>query len=282
MKSLKDGLVMYNGVKVPCVGYGTFQVSDDGVAEIVAEALKVGYRHIDTASFYDNEKGVGEGIRNSNLPREEIFVTTKVWNSDQGYDSTLKAFEKSRQNLGLEYIDLYLIHWPVVGGREEEWVELTRETWRALEELYEKGLVKSIGVSNFKAHHLKSLMEVAKIKPMINQLELHPGWLQKEAVDFCNANEILLSAWGPFSRGKLLSAGLLDDMAKKYNKTVAQLTLRWHLQRGYIPLPRTTNSSRLVENSQIFDFEISSEDMEAINVIKDTGTGRDSDEVAHP
>lgn len=281
-KSITDTYKLANGVEIPCVGFGTFQTPDGETAvQAVKAALKAGYRHIDTASVYGNEVGVGRGIVESGVPREEIFVTTKLWNADQGFEATLKAFDKSRKALGLDYVDLYLIHWPRVKQAPDDWRRLNRETWQAMEKLYEKGYIKAIGVSNFAPKHIESLAEMSLTMPMVNQIELHPGWLQQETVDYCRDKGIVVEAWGPFSRGNLFGSGELDGIAAKYGKSVAQVCLRWHLQQGYIPLPKSVTPQRIEENAQIFDFELAQEDMEYISGIKDTGTGRNPDDVLH-
>lgn len=282
LKSIQDTYTLYNDVEIPCVGYGTFQTPEgkDTVNGVKA-AIEAGYRHIDTAAVYGNEKSVGQGILESGVPREEIFVTTKVWNSDQGFESTLQAFEKSRKKLGMEYIDLYLIHWPRTKQAPDEWRRLNRETWQAMEKLYTQGYVKAIGVSNFEPQHINSLMEMSLVKPMVNQIELHPGWLQQETVDYCRDHQIQVEAWGPFSRGKLFKSGELDELAKKYGKSVAQICLRWHLQNGFLPLPKSVTPSRIKENTEFFDFELSQDEMDYISGIKDTGTGRVPHEVLH-
>lgn len=281
-KSITDTYKLANGVEIPCVGFGTFQTPDGETAvQAVKAALKAGYRHIDTASVYGNEVGVGRGIVESGVPREEIFVTTKLWNADQGFESTLKAFDKSRKALGLDYVDLYLIHWPRVKQAPDDWRRLNRETWQAMEKLYEQGYIKAIGVSNFEPKHIESLAEMSLTLPMVNQIELHPGWLQQDTVDYCRDKGIVVEAWGPFSRGNLFGSGELDGIAAKYGKSVAQVCLRWHLQQGYIPLPKSVTPQRIEENAQIFDFELAQEDMEYISGIKDTGTGRNPDDVLH-
>ncbi|MCD8071773.1 MAG: aldo/keto reductase, partial [Alistipes sp.] len=277
MKSLKDSYKMHNGVLIPCVGFGTYLSPEGQVAyNSVRSALDAGYRHIDTASVYGNEESVGRAVRESGIPREEIFVTTKVWNSDQGYKRTLKAFENSMKNLGLEYLDLYLIHWPRIKGKEDQWAEYNRQTWLAMTELYKQGRIRSIGVSNFKPHHIESLMEVAEVMPMVNQIELHPGQLQEETVGYCKEKGIVIESWGPMSRGKLLGTGMLDPIAEKYGKTPAQVCLRWHLQMGFLPLPKSVTPSRIEENSKLFDFELMPDDMAFISSIRgETGTGID-------
>lgn len=283
MKSLKDSYKLHNGVLIPCVGFGTYLTPEGQVAyESVRTALDAGYRHIDTASIYGNEESIGRAVRESGIPREEIFVTTKLWNSDQGYVSTLKAFEKSMKRLGLDYLDLYLIHWPRIKGHENDWVEYNRRTWSAMTELYNDGRIRAIGVSNFLPHHIESLMQVAETMPMVNQIELHPGLPRHEVTAYCRDNGIVVESWGPMSRGKLLDTGLLDDIAARYGKTPAQVCLRWHLQMGFLPLPKSVTPSRIEENALLFDFELSPQDMEFISSISvETGTGMDPDKVAH-
>ncbi|MEK4875544.1 aldo/keto reductase [Bacillus sp. FSL W8-0102] len=227
----------------------------------VKTAIKHGYRSIDTAAIYKNEAGVGTGIREgmkeAGIFREDLFVTSKVWNADLGYESTKKAFETSLNKLGLEYLDLYLIHWPVEGKY--------KEAWRALEDLYKEGRVKAIGVSNFQIHHLEDLMEGADIKPMVNQVEYHPRLTQKELQAFCQKQGIQLEAWSPLMQGQLLDNEVLQEIGKRYNKTVAQVILRWDLQNGVVTIPKSTKEHRIVENASIFDFELSKEDMELID-----------------
>ena len=272
--SLQDKTTLHNGVKMPWFGLGVFKVKEGSeVIESVKAALKHGYKSIDTAAVYENEEGVGQAIRESGVPREELFITSKVWNSDQGYESTLKAYEKSLSKLGLEYLDLYLIHWP---GKTK-----FKETWKALEKLYKDGRVRAIGVSNFKTHHLKDLLSDAEIKPMINQVEYHPHLTQKELHDFCLQEGIQLEAWSPLKRGELLEEPTINEIAAKYQKTSAQVILRWNLQNKVITIPKSIKEHRIVENSQVFDFELSQEDMERINGLnKDDRVGSDPDEMA--
>ncbi|WP_077247825.1 aldo/keto reductase [Bacillus sp. FJAT-27225] len=243
---------------MPYFGLGVYKVEEGKQTEAtVAEALRLGYRLIDTAALYENEEGVGRAVRNSGIPREEIFITTKVWNSEQGYESTLKAFDTSLQKLGLDYIDLYLIHWPVK--------EKYKDTWKALEELYSNGKVRAIGVSNFNIHHLEDLMEQSTIKPMVNQVELHPVLAQKDLVKFCSEQGILLQAWSPLARGRILADPVLTAIAGNYGKTPAQIILRWHLQNGVAIIPKSVTPARLQENAAIYDFELSDEDMALID-----------------
>ena len=249
--------VLSNGVKIPSVGFGTYKSgSDEESAKIIKNALSVGYRMIDTASFYGNEVGIGNGIKESGVNREEIFIVTKLWNDDHGYEKTIEAFNKSLERLQVDYIDLYLIHWPN---------ELNAETWRAFEHLYKIGKVKAIGVCNFKVSHLEELKKTAKIMPMVNQVEIHPFSTKNNIINYCKDNNIKVVAWSPISRGRVLSNDLMIDLSQKYKKSIVQIVLRWHMQKGVIPIPKSSNENRIKENIDIFDFEISSEDMKAID-----------------
>ncbi|MGC5325741.1 aldo/keto reductase [Brevibacillus sp. SYSU BS000544] len=242
---------------MPWLGLGVWRVSEgNDVENSVKAAIKAGYRSIDTAAIYKNEEGVGKAIKESGVPREELFITTKVWNSDQGYESTLAAFEESRCKVGVEYFDLYLIHWPVVGKYTE--------TWKALEKLYSDGLVRAIGVSNFKIHHLEDILADCQVKPMLNQVEYHPLLTQDELLTFCKKNEIQLEAWSPLMQGNL-DIPLLHELGKKYGKSPAQIVLRWDLQNGVVTIPKSITESRIIENSNVFDFELSADDMERIS-----------------
>ncbi len=270
--NLKSTYTLNNGLEIPRVGFGTWQTPDGQVAvDSVLAALEVGYRHIDTAAAYNNESGVGEALRQSSLPREEVFVTTKLWNSERGYEKTLAAFEVSMEKLGLEYLDLYLIHWPAAKGEPQEWQKTNADTWRAFEELYEQGRIKSIGVSNFMPHHLKPLMESAKIMPMVNQIEFHPGLLQEETAEFCKANDILVQAWSPLGSGRLLENKDLKSIAAKYGKSTAQVCIRWCLQHGSLPLPKSVTPARIKENADVFDFELGAQDMALIDAMPNVG-----------
>ncbi|QHS21547.1 aldo/keto reductase [Virgibacillus sp. MSP4-1] len=270
--SLTSTSTLHNGVKIPWVGLGVYKVDKGEVAlDTVKSALDLGYRSIDTASFYENEKEVGQAIRDSGLSREEIFVTSKVWNTEQGYEETLKAFDNSLNKLGLDYLDLYLIHWPVPGK--------FKDTWRALEEIYEQGKVRAIGVSNFQIHHLEDLMKDAKIKPMVDQVEFHPQLYQKDLLDFCSENDIQLEAWGPLGRSRYLDDPVLNEIAEKYGKSPAQVMLRWHHQHEIVIIPKSTKPHRQKENADLFDFELSEEDMKNIDELnQDKRTGKHPDE----
>lgn len=281
MNNLNDTYTLSNGVNIPCVGFGTWQTPNGETAtNSVLEAIKCGYRHIDTAACYGNEESVGKAIKLSGINREDLFVTSKLWNTDQGYESTLKAFNKTIKDLDLDYLDLYLIHWPVVKGHKEDWEKSICETWKAFEKLYSEGKIRAIGVSNFKPHHLKVIFENCNIKPMVNQIELHPSHNQDETVKFCRDNNILVEAWGPLSTGRIFKVKEMQDIADKYSKSIAQITLRWHIQNEILPLPKSVTPSRIKENSMIFDFELLKEDMELIQNLKGCeGSGIDPDNI---
>ncbi|AZV63127.1 aldo/keto reductase [Peribacillus frigoritolerans] len=262
VKNLQDTTTLHNGVEMPWFGLGVFKVEEGPeLVNAVKMAIKHGYRSIDTAAIYENEEGVGQGIREglkeAGISREDLFVTSKVWNADLGYESTIAAYEKSLQKLGLEYLDLYLIHWPVEGKY--------KEAWRALETLYKEGKVKAIGVSNFQIHHLKDLMEDAEVKPMVNQVECHPRLTQKEVQAFCKEQGIQFEAWSPLMQGELLDNEVLQAIATKHGKSVAQVILRWDLQNGIVTIPKSTKEHRIVENSTVFDFELTEEEMNQID-----------------
>lgn len=269
MKSLTDTYELSNGVKIPCVGFGTWQIPNGEVAvSAVKEALRVGYRHIDTAAAYGNEESVGIAIRESGIPREEIFVTSKLPNSHHGYEATLQSFEETMKNLGMDYLDLYLIHWPNPIKYRDCWEEANAGTWRAFEELYEAGKIRAIGISNFRPHHIEALRKTARIMPMVNQIRLCPGETQPETSEYCRKHNILLEAYSPLGTGRVFDVPEIQELAKKYGKTVAQICLRWSLQMGYLPLPKSTTPSRIRENADIFDFELSEEDVQLIASLK--------------
>jgi diketogulonate reductase-like aldo/keto reductase len=264
MNSVKDTFILHNGVKIPCIGYGTWLTANEQAADAVKTAIKLGYRHVDTAAKYENEEGVGAGILASGVAREEIFVTSKVWNDNRGYDKTMKSFEKTLADLGLDYLDLFLIHWPASPLQYEDYNAVNLSTWRAMVELYRAGKIRAIGVSNFLPHHLDVLAE-SEIVPMVNQIEFHPGQMQTETLEYCRRHNILVEAWGPLGRGKMLGNPTLVAIARKYRKTVAQLCIRWCLQNGVLPLPKSVTPARIAENADVFDFVISDEDMQTIN-----------------
>jgi diketogulonate reductase-like aldo/keto reductase len=278
---MENKFSLNNGIEIPSIGFGTWQTPNNEIAiNSIKLAVKTGYRHIDTAAVYGNEKSVGIGIKSSGIDREDIFVTSKVWNSNRGYESTLKAFEQSISDLQLDYLDLYLIHWPATKKQFDNWQVLNSDTWRALEKLHADNRIKSIGVSNFLPHHLEPLMEVANIVPAVNQIEFHPGYQQQECVTFCKKNDILVEAWAPLGRAKYLNNETLVRIAEKYQATTAQLCIKWILQNGLLPLPKSITPSRIIENFKVDHFDIAEEDMWAIQKLENLGgSGLHPDEV---
>lgn len=272
---LQDTTTLQNGVKMPWLGLGVFKVADgEELVLSVKQAIAHGYRSIDTAAAYQNERGVGQAIaeamKDNGLNREDLFITSKVWNADLGYDATLAAYEASLEKLGLEYLDLYLIHWPVEGKY--------KESWRALETLYTAGRVKAIGVSNFQIHHLEDVMKDAVIKPMVNQVELHPYLSQQPLRTFSKEQGIQIEAWSPLMQGQLLEQPVLKEIAAAYGKSVAQVILRWDMQHGIITIPKSTKEQRIIENAALFDFQLSDEDMSRIDGLnRDERVGPDPD-----
>jgi 2,5-diketo-D-gluconate reductase A len=256
-----------DGNAMPQVGFGVWRVSNEEAGSAVAEAVKAGYRSIDTASIYGNEEGVGEAIRAVSLPREELFITTKVWNDRQGYDSTLRAFDESLARLKLDHVDLYLIHWPVAGS------EAYRDTWRALIKLKQEGRAKSIGVSNFMVPHLQRVIDETGVTPAVNQIELHPRFQQKELSAFHKANGIATECWSPLGQGKILKEETLAAIGRKYGKTPAQVILRWHIDNGFVVIPKSVTPSRIRENVDVFDFTLDADDRRAIEGL-DSAAGR--------
>lgn len=257
LTDLKGTFRLHNGVDMPYFGLGVY-LSEDGkeVTNAVKWALQDGYRHIDTASIYNNEEGVGLGIRESGVDRKDIFVVSKVWNSDQGYESTIRAYESSLERLNLDYLDLYLVHWPVKGKY--------KETWRAMEYLYKHKGVRAIGVSNFLQHHLEDLIAASEIVPMVNQMEFHPYLVQQDLIDFCHKNTIQYEAWSPLMQGHIFELEIMKDLAAKYKKSIAQIVLRWDLQKGVITIPKSAKKDRIRANADIFDFELAPEDVKKL------------------
>lgn len=271
MKSIYDTYTLSNGVKIPCVAYGTYKAKDENGADIISAAVEEGYRYFDTASYYETEEYVAEAIRRSRLPRENFFIATKLWKEQMGYEGALKAFEESLKCLNTDYLDLYLIHWPKPTADYKDWKQLDIDTWRALEKLYKEGKVRAIGVSNFLPHHLDNLLENCEIKPMVNQIEYHAGYTQEATVQYCKQHDILVQAWSPISRGRIFHDVTLIELAEKYQVSIAKLCLRFCIQNGIIPLPKAAGRERMRENMNLFDFEISDEDMKRINTIPQVG-----------
>lgn len=261
-----------NGLMLPQLGLGTWQMNGHVLVDVVHAALDSGYRLVDTAAIYGNEEDVGKAIKSSGVPRSELFITTKLWNSDQGHDNTLKAFDKSLSRLGLDYVDLYLIHWPVPAA------DLYVETWKAMEEIYESGRAKAIGVCNFQVEHLEKLLASAKVVPAVNQIELHPGLEQAETRKFCKSNGIEVESWSPIggTGGSLLENPIIGKIALKYKRSPAQIVIRWHIQLGLIVIPKSTNPERIKQNADVFDFKLDNDDMSKISSL-DKGARRGPD-----
>ncbi|WP_430608739.1 aldo/keto reductase [Enterococcus sp. AZ009] len=261
-----NSYTLSNNVTIPELGFGTWQTPDGDVAVAsVKKALEVGYRHIDTAQGYKNEASVGQAIKESGIPREELFLTTKLWNANHSYDLVMSSFEESLEKLQTDYIDLFLIHWPNPVAFRDNWQTANAETWRAFEELYQAGKIKAIGVSNFLPHHFEELKKTATIFPMVNQIFLAPGELQEEVVTYCQEHDVLLEAYSPLGTGKIFDVPEMKALAEKHQKSIAQVALRWSLQHGFLPLPKSVTPSRIEENIHVFDFELSEEDMNTID-----------------
>ena len=269
MKSLTDTYTLSNGVHIPCVGFGTWQSKDGPEArDSVAEALRAGYRHIDTAQGYGNEESVGQAVKESGLSRGEVFLTSKLTNSERGYDQTLSAFHESLRKLGTDYMDLFLIHWPRPVSFRNDWEAQNAQSWRAMEDLYREGKVRAIGISNFHPHHIEALLKTATVAPMVNQIRLAPGDTQDEVVSFSREKGMLLEAYSPLGVGKVFEVPQMKTLAEKYGKSIAQIAIRWSLQRGYLPLPKSVTPERIRENTRIFDFNLDDEDVELIAGLK--------------
>lgn len=269
--TLQSTRTLHNGVEMPRIGLGVYKMTNpEESVEAMTSALQIGYRAIDTASLYGNEKEVGESVRTSGIKREDVFVTTKVWNSDQGYDQTLRAFEKSLELLGFDYLDLYLTHWPVK--------ETFMETYRAIERLYDEKLIRATGVSNHHQQHLEEILAKANVKPMVNQIELNPRLTQYDLRTFCGDNQIAVTSWSPLARGGLLNEPSLVRIGNKYGKSPAQIIIRWHLQHDLTVIPKSVTPVRIAENADVFDFKLSFEDMKNIDSLNlDERTGANPD-----
>ena len=269
MKSLTDTYTLSNGVHIPCVGFGTWQSKDGPEAKnSVAEALRAGYRHIDTAQGYGNEESVGQAVKESGLSRGEVFLTSKLTNSVRGYDQTISAFHESLRKLGTDYMDLFLIHWPRPVSFRNDWEAQNAQSWRAMEDLYREGKVRAIGISNFHPHHIEALLKTATVAPMVNQIRLAPGDTQDEVVSFSREKGMLLEAYSPLGVGKVFEVPQMKDLARKYGKSIAQIAIRWSLQRGYLPLPKSVTPARSRENTEGFDFRLEDADVDLIAGLK--------------
>ena len=262
-----NGFVLDKGVEMPFTGFGTYKVHDE---KIILNALEAGYRHLDTARRYENEKIIGNALKDCGIPRRELFLTSKVWKTDLGYDNTLRSFEASLKDLGVQYLDLFLVHWPQ-SSPDADWKPVLTETWRAMERLYDEGSVTAIGVSNHLPHHLMHILKDCNTRPMVNQLEFHPGYVQAATTNFCLCQDIQVEAWSPLGRARLLENPLVLELAKKYGKTPAQICLRFCLQSNVLPLPKASSPERMKENLDIFDFDLSLEDVFRLTTMPETG-----------
>lgn len=265
MKSMNDCYTLSNGLQIPCIGFGTYNEKDGNNLEINRTAIKAGYRYFDTASLYETERVLGQAVKESGIPRKEFFIVSKLWIDERGYQEAKEAFDRTLNRLQMDYLDLYLIHWPRGMEGDTDWKEKDLDTWRALEELYEAGKVKGLGLSNFLPHHLDHILQNCKIKPLVDQLEIHPGYTQEAAVRYCQENDIRVQAWSPLGRSAMLKNPVLKMFAEKYNKSVAQICLRFLLQKGIIPLVKSSAMERMKQNQDIFTFEITQEDMSILN-----------------
>jgi diketogulonate reductase-like aldo/keto reductase len=278
---MSDTYTLNNNIQIPTLGYGTFQTPDDETgAEAIANAIQIGYRHIDTAQSYKNEKSVGAAIKLANIARQDLFITTKIANSINGFDNTILSLDESLNNLGIDYIDLVLIHWPSPQRFRDQWQSRNREVWRALESYYAQGKIKAIGISNFKSHHLSELLKTATVIPAVNQIRLCPGDVDVETVDVCRQHNMLLEAYSPLGQGLIFGVDEIQAIADKYHKNPAQIALRWSLQMGFLPLPKSVTAERMRANMDIFDFQLSDSDVERLtNLTGKSGESKDPDTV---
>lgn len=281
MPTIASGFKLSNGVTMPCIGLGTWQVPDDDVlVKAIHSAVNLGYRHIDTAHIYGNERSVGVAVRTCGVPRSKLFVTSKLWNTDRGYKETLEAFERTMDALQIGYLDLFLMHWPAARGEAMTWQSINSGTWRAMEEIYRRGRVRAIGVSNFLVHHLVPLLARAEVVPMVNQIEFHPGYMQKATFDFCRSHGIQVEAWSPLGRGALIHHPVLVELAQQHGVTTAQIALRWHLQHGVAAVPKSLNPEHQKQNAELFSFNLTPEEMERLdNLPQACFSGLDPDHV---
>ena len=261
---MKKKYKLSNGKEIPSLGFGTFRLKEE-VEDILKKALKVGYRLIDTAASYQNEEYVGKALRAVEINREDLFITGKLWNDSRDFEKIVSSCKETLKKLNLEYLDLYLVHWPASSALYPNWKEINANVWKTMEYLYEQGLVKSIGVSNFKKSQLEALMTTAKIKPMVNQIEFHIGFMQQETLEYCQNNNILVEAWSPCGGGKLLKKDIIKNMAEKYNVSPAKLCLRWCVEHNVIPITKSSHEERMIENFNLADFEITKEDMKILD-----------------
>lgn len=264
MKSIQDCYTLNNGQKIPCIGFGTYNDKDGDNLEIIRTAIKAGYRYFDTASLYETERVLGQAVKESGIPREEFFIVSKLWIDERGAENAKKALERSLDRLQMDYLDLYLIHWPRGKEWDTDWKEVDKATWKAMEELQEAGKIKGLGLSNFLPHHLDCILESCHVKPVVDQLEIHPGYSQEVATAYCKEKDIQVQGWSPLGRSRVLGSPVLSRLAEKYSKSTAQICLRFLVQKEIIPLVKASSMERMKQNQNVFDFEISKEDMQIL------------------
>ena len=253
--------ILNNGVEIPAVAFGTYKAADGKSADVIRTAIEAGYRYFDTASFYGTEIYLAEAVRESGISRDEIFIASKLWKTEMGYDNVKKAFERTLENLETDYLDLYLIHWPLPEPGYKEWKQLDKETWRAMEELYQEGKIRAIGLSNFLPHHIENILEDCTVRPAVDQIEYHPGYSQEAVVQYCKERDILVQAWSPIGRQRVLTEGLVQELAEKYGVSPARICLKFAVQREIIPLPKSSSMERMKENLDLYSFEMEQEDI---------------------
>ena len=271
MNSIYDCYTLFNGVRIPCVGYGTYKAADGNGSAVIRMALEAGYRYFDTASFYQTETYVAQALRDSGISRSEVFLASKMWKDEMGYAQTKAAFQRTLERLETDYLDLYLIHWPRPDAGYGDWKQLDMDTWRAMEELYEAGKIRAIGLSNFLPQHIENLLQNGKIAPMVNQIEFHPGHTQEATVRYCQAHGIQVQAWSPMGRTRVLKDPLVQELAQNHGVSAAQICLRYAVQRQIIPLPKASSMERMKQNQDLFSFELTQEEMFRLDTMPPTG-----------
>ncbi len=282
MKSINDTYILSNGQQIPCLGFGTYNPTGGDNVKIIQTAIEAGYRYFDTASKYETERDLGRALKESGIDRKEFFIASKAWIDEMGYEETKQALERTLNRVQTDYLDLYLIHWPRSAEDDTDWKEKGLETWRAMEELYEAGKIKGLGLSNFLPHHMDNILQNCKVKPVADQLELHPGYMQQAATAFCKENGVALQAWSPLGRAKLLEDSLLLKLAVKYGKSPAQISLRYLVQKGMIPLVKATKAERMKQNADVFDFEIEKDDIWMLDCMPQTAWSGEHPDFAIP
>lgn len=275
MNSIYDCYTLNNGMKLPCIGFGTYKAAEGDNVEILKTAIEAGYRYFDTASFYQTEEFLGQAMKESGIPREEFFLVSKMWKDEMGYEETKKALDNSLKRLGTDYLDIYLIHWPRPSAECKNWKEVDLETWRAMEELQREGKIRGLGTSNFLPQHLENILENCEIKPVVNQLELHPGYMQYAAVQYCREHDIRLQAWSPIGRRRVLEEKVILELAEKYQVSPAQICLRFLVQSGIVPIPKSSSMERMKENMDVFGFDIDREDMFRLATMPQAGWSKE-------